>query len=242
MIAHRFSKAITHYDREAMPQHAIAAELISLLSNHIGEAPNIAEIGCGTGYFSHLLAKHFAPKRLWLNDICASLAPNFENWENTEFHAGDIEALSIPVGQNIIAACSVMQWIGNQQQFVSRCADSLAVGGLVAFSSFGPKNLQEVKSLTGVGLDYYSLVEYKQMLSKYFKVLSIKEQKMKFYFPDAMSVLRHLQRTGVTATRRFTWTRGSLADFCHTYEQRFTRLEGVSLTYHPIYMIARLKK
>ena len=44
--------------------------------------------------------------------------------------------------------------------------------------------------------------------------------------------------TGVTGTTGHTWSRGRLADFTQSYTRRFGSAEGVTLTYHPVYVIA----
>ena len=61
----------------------------------------------------------------------------------------------------------------------------------------------------------------------------------KLYFDDPKSVLQHLKATGVTATAKsHRWTKQSLQQFYLDYQQ-FYGEQGFSLTYHPIYVIAR---
>ena len=51
-------------------------------------------------------------------------------------------------------------------------------------------------------------------------------------------VLRHLKDTGVTGIRPCHWTRKKLADFSMRYAGRYAAPDGgVTLTYHPIYII-----
>ena len=67
-----------------------------------------------------------------------------------------------------------------------------------------------------------------------------------------MKVLYHLKQTGVNSLsahssfypkqKRQAWTRRDLQYFCERYTQEFTQGTSVSLTYHPIYIIAKKKK
>ena len=61
------------------------------------------------------------------------------------------------------------------------------------------------------------------------------------YFDSPKAVLQHLKATGVTATAQHRWTKQSLQQFYQDYD-RFKHAEGYSLTYHPIYCIARRMK
>ena len=56
----------------------------------------------------------------------------------------------------------------------------------------------------------------------------------------AVTLLYHLKQTGVTGTCNRAWTRSKLSLFCQEYERLFSPGKGsVSLTYHPIYIIAK---
>lgn len=71
-----------------------------------------------------------------------------------------------------------------------------------------------------------------------------------------MKVLYHLKQTGVTGlsapvslhteqdhkAKEHLWTRRDLYHFCERYTQKFSQGSTVSLTYHPIYIIAKKKR
>ena len=62
---------------------------------------------------------------------------------------------------------------------------------------------------------------------------------MQFETPKA--VLKHLKATGVTgaSVQQQRWTKQSLTEFYQRYQQFQLENQQYSLTYHPIYCIAR---
>ena len=101
-------------------------------------------------------------------------------------------------------------------------------------------NRNEIKQLTGQGLNYYSIDVLKQKLEENgFEIVFIQEEQKHLNFDDPKLVLHHLKATGVTATAKsHRWTKQSLQQFYSDYQQ-FYGEQGFSLTYHPIYVIAR---
>ena len=117
--------------------------------------------------------------------------------------------------------------------------------GFFCFSTFGEWNLQEIKTLTGQGLDYVNLDQLREKLQNQgFEVLHLSEQIEYLDFATPKQILQHLKATGVTATASsFRWTKHSLERFYQDYQQ-FSQLDTSGqihyrLSYHPIYCIAR---
>lgn len=158
------------------------------------------------------------------------------------FLPGDAESLEFPKDTDLITSCSTLQWFNDPEAFFLRCHQSLATHGLLAFSSFGTTNLHEIRQLTGHGLNYLSVEELQALLSPGFYILHTEEEVISLPFPTPQAVLKHLKQTGVTGTEKRMWTRSRLQSFCEEYTTRFSDAAGnVSLTYHPIYIIARKK-
>jgi malonyl-CoA O-methyltransferase len=112
--------------------------------------------------------------------------------------------------------------------------------------------MKEIRELTGKGLPYRSREELEAALSLHFDILYSEEELIPLSFEDPMKVLYHLKQTGVNGLsaqsslypkhEKQTWTRRDLQHFCERYTQEFTQGTSVSLTYHPIYIIAKKKK
>ena len=109
----------------------------------------------------------------------------------------------------------------------------------MAFSTFGPRNMTELRPFAPHGLNYLSREELFSCLSSDFEVLCFEEQVDKLYFPEAIDVLRHLKKTGVNAGHSGrNWTKGTLQQFTRCYEKDLLK-NSFPLTYHPFYLICR---
>lgn len=261
LIAERFAKARSFYDREARVQQQVAEKMIRLILQHTGNNPsryrNVVEFGCGTGNYSSLLLHTLKPDTLLLNDLCPEMkeyvrnlpdACHFQKVEplagktSVRFVAGDAEELEFPADTDLITSCSTLQWFNNPATFFTRSHRYLKSDGILAFTTFGPSNMHEIRTLTGHGLDYLPLDEVQQLVASHFDVCYAAEEVISLPFVDPMAVLRHLKLTGVTGTEKRMWTRGRLQAFCEDYTRRFAQADGkVTLTYHPIYIIAQNK-
>lgn len=243
LIAERFARARGTYTREAKVQLQVAEKMLRLVEQYRSDRPltQVVEFGCGTGIYSQLLLERLHPAHLLLNDLC----PEMEELVGSlpaRFVAGDAESLALPAGTDLITSCSTLQWFVAPARFFGRCREALAERGVLAVSTFGPDNLREIRALTGNGLTYPTLAELTRMLHEAgLQLLHAEEEQATLSFASPLEVLRHLQRTGATGTGTHIWTRGKLQRFENDYRQRFALPEGVSLTYHPIYLIAQKK-
>lgn len=261
LIAERFTKARGTYDREARVQQQVAEKMMRLVLQHSGTHPDrfrrIVEFGCGTGSYSAILLRTLKPDTLLLNDLCPEMEECVENLlvESlisergqtachglVRFVAGDAEELEFPSGTDLMTSCSTLQWFNDPAAFFARSHRFLKPGGILAFTTFGPSNMHEIRSLTGHGLDYLPLDEVRRLVALHFDVRYAAEEVVSLPFANPTAVLRHLKLTGVTGTEKRTWTRRRLQAFSEDYTRRFAQADGnVTLTYHPIYIIAQNK-
>lgn len=245
LITRRFSRAVESYNREAVVQRQIAHRMSDMLNRYLPRPCNrILEIGSGTGFLTRRLVDTLHPEKLVLNDICQEMSTCFTDLLGSgraTFLAGDAEFLSFPVGQDLIVSCSALQWFVSPEQFFERCNALLKQKGYFAFTTFGRDNLKEITSVTGSGLHYRSLEELKEALHIHYEIVSAREERICLTFGTPLSVLYHLKHTGVTAVRQQLWTKGDLQEFCDEYARLFSNGNSVTLTYHPIYIIAKKK-
>jgi hypothetical protein len=76
------------------------------------------------------------------------------------------------------------------------------------------------------------------MLSGTYTIIHASEEKIFKRFEHPGDVLYHLKRTGVTGLSQQRWTKTRLMRFCNDYRSLYGNTEGVTLTYHPLYVIA----
>ena len=245
LITRRFSRAIESYNREATAQKQIAGRLNDMLAHYLPARPrHVLEIGSGTGFLTRPLLRTFHPEKLILNDICHEMSTCFADLlsdRQVTFIPGDAEQLSFPSGQDLIVSCSALQWFVSPELFFKRCNTLLSGHRYFAFSTFGKENLKEIAAVTGSGLHYYSLEELKKSLSMHYNIVTAGEERIRLTFATPLDVLYHLKHTGVTAVCRQAWTKGDLQEFCDKYAKLFSCGNAVTLTYHPLYIIARKK-
>ena len=102
----------------------------------------------------------------------------------------DAETLDFPQGTDLITSCSTLQWFADTERFFTRCHHFLSDGGILAFSTFGKRNMQEIHTLTGHGLEYFSLEELKPCCLP----------ASRFFMPkrDCLPAIRHSARSVAT--------------------------------------------
>lgn len=248
LIAERFAKARHTYGREARVQRQVAAHMLRLLLAQTAgrRFRHVTEFGCGTGCYSRLLLHALRPDSLLLNDLCTDMlecVADLCQRPDVCFLPGDAEVMDVAPGTDLITSCSTLQWFADPATFFVRCQQALAATGILAFSSFGPENMREIRRLTGHGLDYLSPADLAQLLTAAgFHLLHFEETEVSLSFAHPLDVLRHLKQTGVTGTGKQMWTRGKLQTFCDDYRSNFCLPDGqVTLTYHPVFVVAKKK-
>lgn len=243
LVAQRFAKAGQTYSEHAIVQKQICQNLTGLVQQFCPRMMSrVFEIGCGSGNLTRLLATSFQFEELILNDLYADVQQHFSHQENLKWLIGDVETLDFPQQLDMIVSGSALQWMQDLPHLLKRFNEALTERGWLCFSTFGSQNLMEIKELTGQGLSYWSVENWNSALIQAdFEILHLSESETQLYFDSPKAVLQHLKATGVTATAQHRWTKQTLQQFYQDYD-RFKCVEGYSLTYHPIYCIARRVK
>lgn len=244
LIKKRFARSLKTYAEHALVQKATAERLLFELSTIAGDKfDRIFEIGCGSGIMTRQIMKIFEYEKFYLNDLVDECAKLCSGAVNTEFLGGDIENLPVlPDELDLIISNATFQWLDHFPRVLDKFAEILKSSGILAFSTFGPRNACEITGLTGKTLNYLSAPELKNTVEKHFEIICCHENIRRIHFDHPMDVLRHLQKTGVTAVSRQIWTKSDLQNFIQRYIEDNKTESGVSLTYHPIIIIANLKR
>lgn len=244
-IAQRFAQARLSYDTQATVQQQIYQHLGGLLLPYQQQFQHILEIGCGTGGFSHYLQQHFSAQYWTFNDLSEQYHPILQQkiakTHRTFFQFGDAEQLNFPHHYQLIASASTLQWFSHIPHFLQRCHQYLSPQGYLLFNVFSPENLQEVRYLTGIGLNYPSVAQWQDWLSSSFHLIAQQQLNISLCFDHPIAVLKHLKQTGVTATSSGKiWTKQKRQAFIEQYQQHFSNTQGqVTLTYTPLLFLAQ---
>lgn len=243
-VAACFGRAGESYDSQALAQRHIHQVLLDMLAPYAPpQFGRVLEIGCGTAAFSRRFIDRFQTASLTLNDLSAQYEPLIRRKmpSETALVFGDAEQIDLGGGYDLLTAASSLQWLADQPAFLRRAAQMLTDNGLLLFNTFSADNLHEIKTLTGIGLHYPDETDWRGWLAGSFDILDCRRETLTLTFADARAVLRHLRQTGVNGIARQRWHKSDLADFSRRYEAQFAVSDGLTLTYAPLYVLAKKK-
>lgn len=260
LIERQFSKSIGTYDEAAIVQRKIANHLSDQIQLIRKEFEKIYEIGAGTGLSTYFLLDKLSINQFIINDLCLDMQkPISEVFETHPeqtwtFLAGNAEYLPIPSGVDLVVSSSSFQWFSDFELFLKKAGKSLKSDAILAFSTFGPKNMYECKAVTGAGLHYPDPESIDRAMEPYFETLYQSGEEISLWFDSPLEVLIHMKLTGVNSlgngtptfddskTAEKIWTPAKLRNFENVYQKEFEDNGKYPLTYHPIYRIGLRKK
>ncbi|WP_300514701.1 methyltransferase domain-containing protein [Aliiroseovarius sp.] len=240
-VQRSFSRSFDSYHGAADQQVWVAEHLVAALRD--AEAPGYFarafEFGCGTGHLTRALMESITFDRLTLNDLMPEARATAEA-HGAEFLPGDAEALTWPTPLDLVVSASTIQWLENPERILRKAATQLAPGGWLAVSGFGPDQYRELSRLgskaRAPGLCTPEALA--KAVSGALDVVATGEVLRQQLFPTPLDVLRHLRHTGVNARAQGAWSKSRLARFIADYDRAFGTEDGVSLTYHPVWIVA----
>ncbi len=245
-VERSFSRSFQSYHAAASQQQRIAQNLVHSMSG-LGAPDTFAnafEIGCGTGHLTHALSKRFGISKLTVNDLMDE-ARHTAGEVSASFVHGDARKVEWPLSPDLIASASVIQWMEDPMALLRRAALALAPGGWVAVSGFGPDQYRELVQLgstaraPGLCSARMLATALEAALPGGFDIIKADENRNSLWFETPRHVLRHLRETGVNGKASAIWTRARLSQFSADYLAEFGTKNGVSLTYHPVWIVAR---
>ena len=243
LVKKRFSRSLKTYSGDAEIQRIMAEKLTAMIVRRRTCFSRVLEIGAGTGLLTALLDEKISWEHRIVNDLAEDCAAFHLARRNTFFLPGDAETLEWGDEPfDLICSNAAFQWFGDLPAFLKKVKSSMNPEGLLAFTTFGPENLAEIRALTGQSLRYFPLDPLKNELhSCGFDVLDSYEDVLIRYFDDPLDLLKMMRRTGVTASANRTWwTPRRLAEFRHAYRERFgTPEHRVKATWHPVFILAQ---
>lgn len=146
-IARSFSRAAEHYDRSAELQRRIGHRLLNLLPR-LDNASAIADLGCGTGYFTHHLQEQCAPRHLIGLDIAEGMlgTARRQNDHRHSWIAADAERLPLADRQlTLLFSNLALQWCHDFDAVLNEAHRTLDHGGLFVFTSLCHGTLWELQ-------------------------------------------------------------------------------------------------
>lgn len=150
LVRKHFNKAAEQYDAHALVQREIADRLLEHLEGLKLDPKTIVDVGCGTGYCTRALQKHYPRTRVTGIDLAPSMivqARRHRRWftRNPDYVVGDAHSLELADNSvDLLVSSLALQWC-EPDQVLQEFARVLKPGGLLLVSSFGPDTLMELR-------------------------------------------------------------------------------------------------
>ncbi len=232
MVARRFIRAASSYEANASVQRIVAAHLSELWRNMQPpeEAQTVVEAGAGTGLLTNEYLKWASPTNLTLWDLAElqHTLPGHHEQCDAETSIRNLATNSI----DAIASASVIQWFDSPISFIHQCMRVVRPGGIIAIATYGPDNMKELIPFAPSPAHYLSAETWRKALQDEHAEISISEDRHSIAFDTPSQLLRHLRLTGVNtsvSTRSLSAARSILSSSIR------------EITYHPIYIVIRMK-
>lgn len=263
-IGRNFHRQAGEYDRHAVVQKRVVANLTRMVDTHCSAAPGRAlDIGCGTGAMMVALNGLYPDARLCGLDLAFNMALRSATRLGPAAMVvnGDAESLPFASGSfDLLVSASTFQWVKHLDICFRECQRVLAPGGVMCAAFFGGKTLWELQESYREALAlrsrdeenragrlqrFRSSSETSGILSDlgFDRVMVATETEVEYHV-DVPALLRSIKGIGATTPARgdsgggLGW-RGLLNGMANVYRSRFLRNGMIPATYEVIYIVAR---
>ncbi len=145
-----FSRAAERYDEVAVLQREIGQRLVERLDLMLIEPKVVLDIGSGTGVATAELAKRYKKAQIMALDFAFPMLLKTRkrgSWlRRPRCVCADLDYLPFADGTiDLIYSNAALQWSNDLEHTFSEFVRVLRPGGLVAFTTFGPDTLKELR-------------------------------------------------------------------------------------------------
>jgi malonyl-CoA O-methyltransferase len=216
-VKRAFAAAADRYDEYAVLQREIGERLLAHLDFTKLAPRRILDIGCGTGYFTALLHSRFPRADIVAVDIAEAMVRTTRGrtgrrwpWQGRR-HALCADGCHLPLtGESFDLVCSnlTMQWVAEPPRMLREMRRVLAPGGLMLFSTFGRRTLQELRqslasiehARAGLVLPFPDVTDLGNALMELAVELPVTDTDLfTLTYPDPMALVRELKGIGASS-------------------------------------------
>jgi malonyl-CoA O-methyltransferase len=249
-VAASFSRAAESYDSVAALQRTVGQQLLAQLPVEFNPTCWL-DLGCGTGYFSRVLAERFATSQGVALDIAEGMLQHARPLGGAQFFvAGDAESLPLRNAScDLLFSSLALQWCADFQTVLSEAERVLRPGGVLAFSSLCVGTLQELRD-SWQAVDGFVHVNRFRQLEDYQRLcdasgltqLNLHTAPKTIHYDDVRNLTRELKALGahnLNPGRPGGLTgRARMLALLNAYEQ-FRQPQGLPATYQVVYGVLR---
>jgi malonyl-CoA O-methyltransferase len=150
-VRQNFGRAATSYEKHDVLQQEVQSALLERLDFYTADPGRIVDVGSGTGRGTALLKKRYAKAEVIAIDLALPMlraAKQHASWLKP-FQRVCAEATALPLADHsvdVLHSNLCFQWIDDLKALFAECVRVLKPGGLLAFSTFGPDTLKELRA------------------------------------------------------------------------------------------------
>ena len=150
-VRRHFGRAAKSYEQHDVLQREVQTALLERLDFYTQTPQRVVDAGAGTGRGSALLKQRYAKAEVIAVDLALPMlrtAKQHSSWLKP-FIRVCAEATALPLADHsvdVLHSNLCFQWIDDLPALFGECVRVLKPGGLLAFSTFGPDTLQELRA------------------------------------------------------------------------------------------------
>jgi len=151
LVRRHFGRAAKSYEQHDVLQREVQAALLERLDFYAQTPQRVIDVGAGTGRGSALLKQRYAKAEVIAVDLALPMlraAKQHSSWLKP-FIRVCAEATSLPLADHsvdVLHSNLCFQWVDDLPALFGECVRVLKPGGLLAFSTFGPDTLKELRA------------------------------------------------------------------------------------------------
>lgn len=204
-IVDAFSRSADSYEQASQVQATVAANVADQVLDDLPEAPDVLEIGCGTGGLTRHLLSGVTGGRFLITDIAPNMVEKCKSQcedARVEYLCMDGERPSLEGRRfDLIVSSLAVQWFADLRSGLAELADLLKPGGRLVFSTLGVDTFANWRAAhAALGLQdgtrsYPDLVEIEAMMPPG-GTLQLREERIERDYDDARVFARRLKTIG----------------------------------------------
>jgi malonyl-CoA O-methyltransferase len=150
-VRRNFGRAARSYEQHDALQQEVQQLLLDRLGFYLETPQRVLDVGAGTGRGSALLKERYGKAEVIAVDLAVPMlqaAKKHSRWlKPFQRVCADATALPFPDHSvDVLHSNLCFQWIDDLAALFGECARVLKPGGLLAFSTFGPDTLKELRA------------------------------------------------------------------------------------------------
>jgi malonyl-CoA O-methyltransferase len=255
-IRRNFARRAASYDRHAGMQRLMAQSLVAAVGERLTQARRILEIGCGTGYLTQLLRQANGGARLVALDLDAALVAAARRRLGADSGVAWLVAdgeSPVRGKYDLIIANATFQWFTRPEETLAAYYRSLVPGGVLAFSTLGPRTFQELAAALSRAARSLGRPEpppipaqgfgdreaWSQRLARAgFRQSQLTREMVTASFSSVKEFLKALQATGATNPRPRPLAPRFLAALSAAYQAGYGQDGAIPVSYEMIWAVA----